>query len=473
MLATLRPRLNQLLHLFGLGFFGLLALAALDELWNFSGQTIASGPLAPWLWRAGLVAIATLIFRGRAAFPRWLAHPAAPWLGLAVLVGLRVWVAVRIDAPLISDFLEYHQLALGVLHGESWFSELRPMGYPLLLALAYKLAGVGPTAGEGLNILFAIATGVALYALGRRCGGPTVGTLALWLFALAPSQVLTTAELGTEIAYAAVFVAAIWTAREAETRWPLALVAGALLALSQYIRPTSLALAPAFLAAPWLAGLGGRKTLVRGVAFLAAFVALLSPVAVYNHRVSGHWSFSTSNYGGWSLLVGTNQAHNGMWNVDDVALTARFTDLRAKNRFALKEGERRLFSDPVGFAALAARKFPIMWASEDYATYWTLGTAAHPDTPAIAQLNTLAQAFYVLVLVLALLGVWRSRDTSSVSLILTVTGILVVVHTLLEVQSRYHYYMVPAFCLLAATCLPAREAQVVETPAVAEALAAA
>ncbi|HEY9721063.1 MAG TPA: glycosyltransferase family 39 protein [Oscillatoriaceae cyanobacterium] len=472
MSATLRSRLCQLLRLMGVCFFGVLTLIAVEDLTGYIAETGAGGAYAPWIWRAGLLAIAALLFRFRDRWPRALSIPSTAWLGLLLLFGLRLVVSIRMDAPLISDFLEYHQLAIGLLHGGSWFSELRPMGYPLLLALAYKLGGVGPTSGEWLNVVLAVLTGIALYGLGRRSGGPAAGTLAIWIFALAPSQILTTAELGTEIAYAAVFMAAIWAAVEANTRWPLALVAGALLGLSQYVRPTSLALVPAFLLLPWLAGLDWRKLVLRLTAFVAAFVLVLAPVALYNHRVSGHWSLSTSNYGGWSLLVGTNQAHNGMWNVDDVALTARFTDLRAKNAFALREGEHRLISDPLGFVALAARKFPIMWASEDYATYWTMGTAPHPDEVAIANLNVLAQAFYVLVLLLALLGVWRKRDDAGIQLILTITGILVAVHSLLEVQSRYHYYMVPAFCLLAALGL-ARDEAIAQSAAPVEELVAA
>lgn len=95
---------------------------------------------------------------------------------------------------------------------------------------------------------------------------------------------------------------------------------GLLLGASQYFRPTSLFLIPAFLlGALWPGSLRRREMLIASATILLAFIAVLLPVVEYNRRAHGELSVSTSAYGGWSLWVGTNREQGGRWNPQDWA----------------------------------------------------------------------------------------------------------------------------------------------------------
>ncbi len=470
------------LRLATLAIVALIALRALigllDVLAHAAGH-LGAGAVA--LWLAALAAAALLVYRRRRSTDLLTVLPTALPTGrtaialaLIALIGLRALAALAIDAPLISDFKDYHDLAVGVLGGGPWLRDGRPMGWPWLLAAAYAVTGPTPAAGEWLNVAFGGASGMALWWLVRHLAGPGPALGALALFACWPAHALMTPVLGTEVVYGLAFLAAMGAlvrARPAEPisadplAWPLpagwAVAAGALTGLAQYIRPTTLALVPA--AVVWLA-LAGRRPRVAAALiglYLAGLLAVLAPVAEWNHRTHGKWSLTTSSYGGWSLLVGMNQRHVGMWNVDDDATAQRLGGLAAVDAYARAEGLRRLTKDPVATARLVAAKFPIMWAMEDYGTYWALGTAPEPEPRRMALLTLLAQTFYAVVTALAAWALWRRRiwDAAWTPLFLGLL-LLVGVHSLLEVQGRYHFYWTPLFIALAATCLaPAKRDQ--------------
>lgn len=71
------------------------------------------------------------------------------------------------DAPLAGENRIIHEQALAILNGGSCCFGHRPMGYPLALAAAYSLLGVGPVAIEGLNTLLGGATTWLVFDIGR------------------------------------------------------------------------------------------------------------------------------------------------------------------------------------------------------------------------------------------------------------------------------------------------------------------
>lgn len=467
--------LARALRSWGRAFFALLAVMTV-------GVTMAVSLVAPHLAVPGLVgpsvpvglacvgglalALALALGPARRPLALALAHPAAPWLGLGVLLLGRAAVALAFDGPLVSDFLEYHRLAERVLAlGRPFFSELRPMGYPVLLAGAMKL--FGGAAPALLNLAAMAATGALLWRVGKRWASPAAGAGALWLYALSPAQALGAPLTWTEPLYAALLLGAFALAAEAaapDARRPVAAaaLAGLLLGASQCFRPTSLALLPVLALLPWIVR-PGRRALAPALALALAALLALAPVGAWHLKHEGRLSLSTSSYGGWSLLVGTNPRSNGAWNAADAASVAHQPSLAARDRLALALAIERLKADPAAFAALAVRKQPLMWANEDYGAFWLFGAAGpRLPLPALGALYALCQAFGAFVAVLAACALWR-RDYRPSPFALGAfggLGVMAIAHTFLEVQSRYHAYWVPFFCCLAAQALagPAPEA---------------
>ncbi|MEB3221809.1 MAG: hypothetical protein VKS61_06985 [Candidatus Sericytochromatia bacterium] len=387
---------------------------------------------------------------------------AGVWPAVLAALCLRLGATWALDVPLISDFKDYHDMALGLLNGAPWLQEGRPTGYPLALAATYAAFGVSTSAGEGLGVATGTLGVLALYALATPLVGRRGATAAAWAYALWPANVLSTPVLGTEVPYTTAFLAMmaalirVGPGLAVGAAW--ACLAGALTAAAQYVRPTTLALVPAAWAFLARSAPGARAGAMRVLVYTGALLTLLSPVLAFNHAHLGRWSLSTSAYGSWSLLVGMNQRHNGMWNVDDAAVADRLQDRRAIDAWAAEEGRRRLLADPPATLALMGRKFVIMWGAEDFGTYWAYGFRPDADPGVRAMLALISQAFYAALTALAAWALWRQRRWPLGVWPLWVGLLLLVgVHSLLEVQSRYHCYWTPVF-MVAAGALASRAA---------------
>jgi len=168
----------------------------------------------------------------------------------------------------------------------------------------------------------------------------------------------------------------------------------------------------------------------------------------------------------WKFVVGLNQDSNGSWNRADYETYLSLPTQEAHEAMteAVKE---RISVGPVKLACLAWRKSAVMWAgSEDL--YWGFG---HLDqnAPSIAPsvplnwnsmqllLGSVDKGIYLLAFGLALIGlISRLRKSEqcgrSLPLVLLLCGYYAV-HLIVEVQSRYRYFLMPCVFLLAGIAL--------------------
>lgn len=428
---------------------GLALLATGQLLWL--GLGLARGGASPLLAAAGMAAAAgtTVLLMDRLAASR-ASTAALVLVGLAVVVIPRVAVSVAFDAPATADALAHHHLALGVLADDCCFGP-RPMGYPMLLAGAYRAFGSGPPAVELLNIALATVSGALLFDAARRTWGRRAATLAVSSFAVLPSQVLMVLPPLAEPLYATVLLAACWLLTRSRTLdGMMSAVAGASLGAAQYVRPT---------AAPLIVALGiavavrrdGRRLAASLTLAALGLVVVLLPVLAFNLEAHGELSVSTSAYGGWTLYVGANQASDGRWNRADADRLAQLPGASTWDRSAAagREAIDRIASDPLGYAGLMVRKVGVVWADESFAPFYAL--PATLDDPMRAAVTVGAQVPYVALLAAAAWSVRRRRRPRAV--VVFVVGVLLIVVAIqlfVEAHSRYHAYLDPLLALVAA-----------------------
>jgi hypothetical protein len=395
---------------------------------NFPGAIGASG----WVIAGGYVALAVgglwMVLR---LPPRWGLVG-----GLVLLVLIRVVAMIVVDPSFERDPAAYNRLALGVLEGRCCF-DARPMGYPMALALFYAVG----LSGKLVTLLAAIAAGPLVFLLGRRLAGERAGVAAVYLYAIWPAGALLTGVLLTEPLYATLLLAslvALPTAGAHSGRAGAA-ASGLALGLSQWVRATSIYVAPAFVL-PLLLRRAWRHAALFGLLMLLPLVPVIASTG----------GLSTSPEGGWSLMTGTNQEHDGTWNAEDRSLYGSWGDER--ERLAREEGIRRIVSDPAGFASLAVRKLHVLWASERYGVYFAFGSTSLAQNVREA-LSVVSMLFYVAVFLAAVVALGRIRR-SPPEVALVIVGLVAIValfHTFVEVQPRYHAYVVPLLVLLAAS----------------------
>jgi 4-amino-4-deoxy-L-arabinose transferase-like glycosyltransferase len=377
-------------------------------------------------------------------------------VGTALVV--RIAISSVADAPLTGENRIVYSQALGVLDGACCFGH-RPMGYPIALAGAFGLVGIGPHAVEALNIVFAIVTTWLIWDIGRISWNRRVGAVASMAYAVMPSAVLMTLVPLTEPMYTAAVCAVVWLGIRLGPAWVVpAIATAAAIALAQYVRATAVVLLLPASVLPLLTGWGLLRTAARGVLMAVAVVILLAPVIAYNARAHGDLSVATSAYGGWSLYVGANHKYDGRWNREDSARLGTFPGETVwdRSKHAGRLAWARYTEDPGATLDLFVRKFRVLWGDEQYAAAYALPTtAARGPTREMWTAWLVSQLSWLIVLALAGVGLAAEhRNPRPAALLIGMIVILVATsHLLLEVHSRYHAYLVPLLLLPAAAGL--------------------
>jgi hypothetical protein len=422
-----------------------------------------------------LLAVLATVFVAR----RW--PRGALVLALLAVVGVRLAVTLAYEAPQVSDWHDYGLLAAGIRAGQPPFAD-RPMGWPAMLAAAWSVFGPTVRTGTVLNVALAGLTGLALAAWLRMLSGTVVAAVGVMAFALLPSHVLWTLLLGTEVSYtlaiACLALALTWLLRPGgghSRRVTLGTLfaIGVLLGWSYWIRSTSIVLMPFIAALPLAMRLPKRDAALGAAAVIIGVGVLLAPLVAWNAAVLDRVSFSNSLYTGWQLYDGNNAKTGGAYNAVDRAyaaslgltgitgpyaagepIDAQLRRLAAADDALLAAGIHRLESHGTGLPRLLLRKVDRAWGDGTPAAFFALSpTAAVANRKLlIAQLSLPGDVAWVLALAGTLAWYWtRRRNPGSAGVIVAgVTLLLAAGLLLVEVQPRYHEYVVPLLLGLAA-----------------------
>ena len=395
----------------------------------------------------------------------WLYRlPAATFLlgALALFLLLRLaWIGAVPTLP-VADFENAHRSAMALAQGRFEAPPLIEVGSPLLFGLVYWLFGPNLLAAKLLNLGLSLATALLLFVVARRALGEPEARVALLLVAIWPAQIMMSSVLASEMACGLAVFGALALLVPASSREPsprALAAAGGLLGLACAMRTVAVLL-PAAAVAWWLASvhkgrpgrLGGAALLVGGFALVAGLYLGLRwtlygiPLARSSSPVP--------------ILAGANVEARGMWNQKDEDLGYRLLDQygpAGAGRAALRIALERIRANPRGFVRLLFEKYDVLWADDTYGVQWSTvrlgpGRLGQLLWARRSRLYGLAQLFYAWLLTLAALGGWRlSRRMvpSGVRLLLLIFLGYVLLHSLVEVQGRYHYIWALFFALLA------------------------
>ena len=328
-------------------------------------------------------------------------------LAAIVLIGLlaRAYVVVEPVAHPSDDSHTYYALAKTLYEEGSYggstvhdSSDWSP-GAPLLYAASfYATGGAREGTARIIEALLGAAAIVVVFLLGRRLGGRATGLLAAFTVAVYPPFIHSTGELMSEppaiLTLPAAVLAFLWAGEQVRLRaW---LVPGLLFGLTAMFRPEYLLVGGAFvvlaairvgIARGWRPGLAGAGLL------LLALALPIVPWTVRNAVVLDRL-VPISTGGGKALYVGTFLPADGEYqrvkallvkryegrelDPNSAALEAinptplfdrvaeRYPDLprdSALGKIGKQNFSKYFGEDPVGYAAMTARKVGRMWSS--------------------------------------------------------------------------------------------------------------
>jgi hypothetical protein len=372
----------------------------------------------------------------------------------------------------------------------------RMPGTPLIMAGLYAIAGPNPVAAKLLNAIVGAGIGICLLLL-MWTNDPRRAFWAGLIWELYPSSWFTTNLLGTEIHFtfgvvlAAMLLTKTFMRRKSETSssgnqkfnskiisenysLAYALAAGLVMGCTCLIRPSTqlilCMIAVLFLYIWKTKGnhFSWKKPIGLTMVMLLGIAIPLTAWGLRNYRTFGVFEWQSTEMG-FNFLTMTQHiiSHQEERSLDSLmTVFYRSRDEFEIARHAREIGIRRLClaAPHTAFIKTAIKNFMRAWKYDKDGLFWCLGFPgygndriyrygwADPSTALLFQ--RLVEAGYCALLALALLGAigtpWREIQNPGIVMMLLYFFGTCLLLFVFQGQSRYHFPIVPFFCVLAA-----------------------
>jgi 4-amino-4-deoxy-L-arabinose transferase-like glycosyltransferase len=392
--------------------------------------------------------------------------PRVRWLTGVLLLGLALRLAWALAFPVdrqTSDAGTYFDLGAQIARGEAYVtpgSGTRaewPPGFPLLLALAFQLVGIGYPAVVLLNLALFAATLLIVDALTRRLAGEGPARLSTLLFALWPNLIASAGIASKEAVVALALTLSLLLhgigqkSPSAGRRWLARSGAGLALGMAVLTQPALLLLPVAFVAADLI----GRVPLRRAVPAWALLVTgmglVTAPWMLRNEQVLGRPVLTTN---GGSVFYRANNPHaTGGWIAHGERRLDHLGELEASDA-GYRWGMAWVRENPGAFLALVVRKQILFLGDDAVGIYETLKRGLEMEGLPYAFLKLLASGWWWCLWLLILLGLsrWKPRNRripARLLLLLLAFLYLWAIDSVFESGSRHHVPLAGVVAVLA------------------------
>lgn len=422
------------------------------------------------------------------AVRRSLPWDEAGWIFAILAVGLLLrgyWAgALPVDPNdgRFDDSVFYHNVAVSLAREHEFSSPYSglptaqwPPGYSFFLAGIYWLLGPTLTGARVANMALGGGTAVLVYLLGLQLFERRTARLASLLAAVFPGQIFFVPVLYSEILFTFMFVLGLLLIVLAlrcpvgQRRWWL-LALGVLTGGAALVRGQGLFLPPMAFVAWKLLGVPWTRALTWTAAIAVLAVAVILPWTVRNYLVLGRPVLITTSFGGNFYMGHSNEADPiGRLLEEYGPLTEPGAEAKV-GEIALRRGLQFMLTHPRDEVRLTAQKIRDLYRSDHVGLDLVEGGGKREfiRDSVRAALDHIADGFYFGVLAasgLALAIATRRRD-GTVLVPVAVIGLWTAGSALFFGDPRFHFPVIPVFCLIAGRLAVLRPVPLVAAAAV-------
>ena len=408
-------------------------------------------------------------------FRKWIIDrsklPATLEIGVILLVGfvIRLLWIIFSDNTWVSDFSRYDTLSKNLLAGNYLSDREIPHGTSIITAFFYLIFGVNRYVALLPVVLASVAIIYLVYRLARNIFGEATAKVSAVLCSLCPEQIIYTNLINSDIYFAFFVLAAFYCLLTSlSSRLVLnVLLAGIFLGISQYIRSNSILFL--FCGILFIVLYNSKKNLFSalrlGLVLIATYLAVLSPQMAFNYSNFKELTVNSSRGLGWFFFLSTNPVHNGKYNEEDferwkekekVSKRLPHEDYTIfKYRVAMEMAKERFFASPFRFFVNIYKK-PYLFLNDPASFKWSLN-GLH-NSFLVILIFAIGLVYHRALLVLcgmAYFSMIKIKDDEKIKgfLFLTSSAVLIVTfsHFFLEIQTRYHYMLMPFVIIGAAS----------------------
>jgi 4-amino-4-deoxy-L-arabinose transferase-like glycosyltransferase len=341
-----------------------------------------------------------------------------------------------------------------------------PPGYTFLLAALYWLFGPNVAVAWGADIVLGALTCVAVYILGCLMLSQRAGAIAGILLAIFPGHVFFSSLLLSEILFTFLVVVAMVLIlrvgqQGADSSMLSVILAGLAVGAAALVRGQGLLLIIVAALFWWLYTADWARALQWATIVMLTAVVVIIPWSIRNYIAMNSFVFISTN-DGVNLYIGNNELAAGGFMFDvEWWIVEQYADLPppekevAVSNAALREGLRFMFTHPGKELQLAGSKLRALYEEDGYGLRLSSAPEVGKPVRCIDLIGNVANGFYFTVLTVSAGGLlyWARRRRSAVALPLLVVGVFTAGQLIFFSVSRFHFPMLPSFCLLAAVGL--------------------
>lgn len=404
----------------------------------------------------------------------------SPWYLPAVLTlafAIRLcWILIFHPNP-VSDFSFYFRSAESIARGYGYTKHggfataYFPVGYPLFLAMLFRVFGASVTVAQTANLILSVASLWLAYWIARDLfRSELAGRLSLLFLAIYPNNIAYTSLVGVEIFHLFLLflgVALLLPCISIKgTAHPgRLLIAGLVFGFATLIKVQTLLL-PALLLLLFPQFSWEGRSLVnrlKRVAILyVALIVVLSPWVIRNYRLYN--DIVLSNNDGLNLYIGNGLEANGTWvPIPWFPVGNNTLDEYKINKMARREAIDYMKTHPLQTLKLMPKKLIALFYPGD-GVYWNImGTGSEPKLARcvlrlLDQLNTIYEFLVFVFLIASLLfGCWKrlrlGKGHGWPLLGIVVILYFISIYLVYYGAARYHFPIIPWMIMYSAALL--------------------
>lgn len=379
-----------------------------------------------------------------------------------------------------------------------------PVGYSGLLSVFYRLFDSHLLVAPILNAVLGAATAFLIHRIALSHLGVTRGRIAGGIAALHPGLIAYCPLVMTEIPSAFLIVLLLWAVLYFRGKWHAVIIGGAILGVLTLMRPASLLLFPLIALSepkPW------RRAALRAFATLGIALAVVMPWTVRNcMRMDGCALVSTN--GGWNLAIGAITETGRFQTLHGKDGCPVVTGQVQQDDCWAKVGLEKIKESPLRWLSIAPKKLAQTFDHESFAVgyvheadpgawpdarqeaaralltsfhllllaagalaavasplgrltkreqYWQIGALALLSALIFYGIADEQHPFHWLAVVAPLLAFLplpgRPYQGAAGRMLMAVVIVTALTHVIFFGEDRYHLFLSPLFCLLAAAAL--------------------
>lgn len=299
------------------------------------------------------------------------------FISLLGIIACVLWINIINTQP-FSDFQYYHQHAITIANGGNWGDTYTSMGYPIVLALIYKIFGANVFYGKIFNVFLTLQIYVLFYLLIKKITLQEKDKKILYaLFVFFPNNIFYNSLLCTEVLFTCILLGIlnIYCSKVKGKYIYLGILCG----IETMIKPYFIAFFLVVLIYE-LIKVGYVKALKDSLIILFVTAIIISPWIYRNTKLIGQFTF-VSNNGGIVLYINNNsQNHWGRWmpaaDVEN-SVTERAdyknANMTAKNHMLNTAAKKWIADHPGDFIKLGFKRLKTTYLIADDILFTTVG----------------------------------------------------------------------------------------------------